>query len=435
MSAASQAPPTESIVNRVIVCPNCWEKFSAAGVLFVSEHNDLYGDPLLGANEHTRFLPTRFTVEGDGIDARGITCTQLACPKCHLRIPRMLLRVPPFMISVLGTPSSGKSFYLSAMTWKLREHLPQKFMVRFDDVDTSANRVLAQNEEALFLGKNPDELTALGDLIRKTELEGEQYNTVMHGSQPTRYLQPYLFYLHPQREHPNSAHSQDLSRLLVIYDNAGEHYLPGADKIDSPVTRHLAQSKLLLFLFDPTQDQRFRQACRGQTADPQFTATEKVSRQQLVLAEAADRVRKYANLRSLERYSRPLFVIVTKFDAWSNLLDGVDRTEPFIPSKSSDLHILDVPRVEEISRRLRKLLVELCPDIVNSAESFAEHVMYFPASAVGWQTEVNPANEKLSIRTRDTQPFGATVPLLYALGQFAAGLIPVPRRAKKDAST
>ncbi|HVA46442.1 MAG TPA: hypothetical protein VNH11_08715 [Pirellulales bacterium] len=50
----------------------------------MSQHPDLTGDPRLGGDHQQRFLPTRFTVEGDAIDTRGFPCNSLACPHCHL---------------------------------------------------------------------------------------------------------------------------------------------------------------------------------------------------------------------------------------------------------------------------------------------------------------------------------------------------------------
>ena len=94
------------------------------------------------------------------------------------------------------------------------------------------------------------------------------------------------------------------ARVLCVYDNAGESFLPGADTAASPVTRHLAQSRVLLFLFDPTQDMRFRRLCRGTTNDPQMLERserlerERPVRQETILAEAAQRVRRSTGLRS-----------------------------------------------------------------------------------------------------------------------------------------
>ena len=54
-----------------VTCPHCWETFPPEQVLWISEHVELLGDPMLGPERQQRFLPSRFTVDGDAIDARG----------------------------------------------------------------------------------------------------------------------------------------------------------------------------------------------------------------------------------------------------------------------------------------------------------------------------------------------------------------------------
>ena len=71
-----------------VTCPHCWETFPPEQVLWISEHVELLGDPMLGPERQQRFLPSRFTVDGDAIDAQGMTCRSLACPHCHLAVPR-----------------------------------------------------------------------------------------------------------------------------------------------------------------------------------------------------------------------------------------------------------------------------------------------------------------------------------------------------------
>ena len=75
---------------------------------------------------------------------------------------------------------------------------------------------------------------------------------------------PFLFSLRPGPGHP-AGQSPDLCRVLCLYDNPGEHFDTGADKTDQQTTRHLARSQVLIYLFDPTQDPRFRQKFREAT--------------------------------------------------------------------------------------------------------------------------------------------------------------------------
>ncbi len=284
---ASSTVPSIKLLSQV-TCPHCWERFPPDQVLWITEHVDLLGDPLLGPEQQQRFLPSRFTIEGDAIDSKGMTCRSLACPRCHLPVPRSMLEMEPLFLSILGGPASGKSYFLTSMTWQLRKLLPLEFSVAFTDADPAANRVLNECEESLFLNPRESEMTPLGNLIRKTELQGELYDTVGYGQQRVSYPRPFLFTMQPQARHMSADKAEASSRMLCLYDNAGEHFQPGQDTTSSPVTRHLAHSRAILFLFDPTQDKRFRAVCRSKDIGPAGTRDNRLSRQETLLNESAD---------------------------------------------------------------------------------------------------------------------------------------------------
>src|SRR5437667_12620553 len=107
-------PAVAQTLLRRTTCPHCWTKFAPADVLWISRHSDLLGDPRLGREEQQRFLPTRFDLDGNALDAKGFVCQNLACPKCHLSVPRALLETEPLCISILGTPACGKAYSLPA---------------------------------------------------------------------------------------------------------------------------------------------------------------------------------------------------------------------------------------------------------------------------------------------------------------------------------
>src|SRR3984957_11459257 len=148
-----------------VTCPHCWERFAPEDVLWISEHVDLLGDPLLGPERQQRFLPSRYTVQGDAIDSKGMTARSLACPRCHLSIPRAMLEMDSLFISILGAPACGKSYFLTAMTWQMRQLLPLHFKIAFTDADPESNRVLNECEEGLFLNPNESDVVPLAGLI------------------------------------------------------------------------------------------------------------------------------------------------------------------------------------------------------------------------------------------------------------------------------
>lgn len=304
-------------LQEAVTCPHCWEQFPPEEILWLSRHPDLEGDPHLGDNANRRFLPTRFTPNGQAIDMQGEICRDLACPTCHLQIPRALVEMAPFYISILGAPSSGKSYYLGTMTWRLREILRTRYYLGFEDADPEANEVLGEYENLLFLNSDMDSLVKLG----KTELEGELYQRVKFGEHEKTYPKPFVFAVRPLEEHPRHKRRAQVSRTLCLYDNAGEHFLPGADISSQPGTQHLALSESLFFLFDPTQHPRMRAKCLEVSNDPQLQGEHiKNYRQDYILLEAAKRIRDYSGLPQTEKYAKPLIVIVAKYDIWKSLL-------------------------------------------------------------------------------------------------------------------
>lgn len=435
------------IKNR-ITCPHCWSSFPPDQTLWVAQHPDLAGDPRLGSDHPKRFLPSRFNLQGDALDVRGFACHELACPKCHLSVPRAFFEMTPVFVSILGAPASGKSYFLAAMTWRLRRVLPTLFSLGFSDADPVFNHRLEEYESLQFLNPKQDELV----VIEKTDVQGDPYDSVLFGDQRVNYPRPFVFSVAPVGGHPNYLGAARAARVLCMYDNAGESFLPGADTAASPVTRHLARSRMLMFLFDPTQDMRFRKLCRGKTSDPQMLERserldrERPVRQETILAEAAQRVRHFAGLGQNQRHRRPLVVIVTKFDAWLPLLTDAlngssDHSEsasaladalrtarglphPWATSSRSQVAALDLSVVETISRALRSLLWRVSPEIVSVAEGFAGEVVYIPVSATGRSPERDPRSGALGFRPRDVKPVWAEVPLLYSMSRWMQGLVP-----------
>jgi hypothetical protein len=411
-----------------VTCPHCWEPFPPEQALWVSEHGDLLGDPLLGPERQQRFRPSRYTLEGDAIDAKGMTCRTMACPQCHLPIPRSMLEMEPLFLSILGAPASGKSYFLTSMTWQLRRVLPLHFQTAFTDADPASNRALNDCEESLFL--NPDEagVLPLGSLIRKTELQGELYDTVAYGQQMVNYPRPFLFTMQPQEGHTGGDPAR-LSRMLCLYDNAGEHFQPGQDTASSPVTRHLARSQAIVFVFDPTQDLRFRSVGRQADMAGASQSAARLSRQETILNEAAARIRRHAGLSQNAKYDRPVIVVLSKLDEWSHLLDYTDNGDPW--RSQGSLTGIDIEKIEARSGRLRAMMLQYCPETVTAVQSFAKDITYIAVSALGSRVESDPGTGLPGIRPRNIQPQWVTVPLLYAISRVLPALIPrLIRRTK-----
>jgi hypothetical protein len=416
-SAAQPLAPARRLSR--VTCPHCWHRFELAKILWISRHAELRGDQVLGAQEAVRFLPTRFTVEGQAIDAREMVCQELACPRCHLSIPIDLLEIEPLFLSIVGTPSSGKSYFLASMTWRLRQDMPSQFGISFSDADPLSNRSLKGYEETFFLQGDPDGLVGL----EKTQLEGGMYDDIKLGQQYISLPRPFLFTVRPTARHPNHAMASAINRVLCLYDNAGEHFRPGMDATAAPTTQHLAKARVLMLLYDPMQDPRFRDRCRTFSQDPQLTDKGRLDRQETILSEVSLRIRRYCSLSSTQKLERPLLVLVAKSDAWGPLLKDIDIiTEPYVV-RPGKLAALDVARVEMVSAKLKELMMSIAPDFVAAADDFCSHVVYIPVSALGGAPVSDPATGMLLVRPREIQPRWVTVPVLYSFAKWSTGLV------------
>ena len=420
-----------------VVCPSCWGVFDPADVAWISRHPALLGDVRLGPDAQERFLPSRFEARGFPLDARDQVCSEVACPHCHLGLPRLFLEMRSLFVSVVGAPASGKSYFLGAAVHQLRSVTGERFRLGMVDADPERNSLILDYEKALFQQRSLDTLCDVGDLIRKTQFGDGAAGTfaaINHGGMTIHRPRPFSYRLETRPGHPAHGEAGAGDRILCLYDNAGESYLPTRqDPHAEEVTAHLAQSRFILFVFDPLGDSRFLREARLQRQD--IRPPKDLSGQYEVLAEAARRVHQ---LRTGDRAAwPPLLVLVSKWDAWKELLPEVDMAEPIRPVSRSEVHGLDMERIERASDSLRALLARLCPNLVQTAESIGHEVRYLPVSALGATPTTQPGKFRPPspgdggtprpieyIKASQIRPAWVTVPFLYGLARFASKLVP-----------
>jgi hypothetical protein len=322
---------------------------------------------------------------------------------------------------MVGAPASGKTYLLSCMSWELRKHLPNYFQFHFSDADAETNRWINAQEETLFMGKNPEHPV----FLKKTELQGELYNQVVIQGMAVQLPSPSIFVLKPQEAHARyGSSSKLLTRNLILYDNAGEHFQPGMDTPGNPGTQHLMRSQAILFVFDPTSDPRIADRCRRISPHSQ-AALARPQRQEVLLTEMVNRMSRYRGLSEGAKIDIPLLVVVTKYDVWKDLLSWQPEQEPIRPSKHVNTAALDMDLVASASLAVRELLRQSCPEIVNIAESFSRYVFYIPVSALGHPPQLDSSSGAYVIRPADIRPWWVTAPFLVIMAEL--GFIPVLR--------
>jgi hypothetical protein len=412
-----------------IVCPHCWERFPPERCLWISTHGALVGDVRIGADQQKRFTPERFSVDGDAFDLHGSPCQDLACPKCHLIVPRACLEMQPIFMSMLGAPGSGKSVFLGAMTAELRRMLVRHFCLSFADADPVMNEHVIGYENALSTlssGAKHGDFVPIESRIAKTDAT-QFTDQVKFDSGDVLYPRPVIFTVQPSSGHTNEGKARRVARSVCFYDNAGESFTPGIDRTAQPFTRHLAEAQVLLIVIDPTQDADFQQAMNA--AGCELRACEWSHRQDSYIHESARRIRKFARKRETDKFPAPVIVILTKCDSWWDVL-GIDRPgDPWVRPKDLKFSALNVSTIEDVSAHCQEKLRSLCPLITNAIEGFASDVIYIPISAAGWSTTYDPETKKPAIKLgAEAQRHWVIVPFLYALRRVAPTLLAEVRR-------
>ena len=415
---------SSNLIEEKSVCPHCWHKFYADHACYISEHTELYGDPVLGENALRRFshLEIKSDRDGNPIDPKGWRMRERACPRCHLQIPLDVLTHRPKFVSIVGAPRSGKTYFLTAMLHYLRHELARYFDHTFEVCDYHDQDLFSRYAQKLFSPANPQEPT----LLEKTEREGELYNRVLSLDGAEVILpKPFIFSLQPVGSASGRSPKQS---SIVLYDNSGESFRFREDDTGKKrFTQHLGESDVVLFAFDLMLHPEARQRLGAISSDPQLTKL-KAEPQEDILTSVTQRIRKYRDIPPGKRLDVTLVVCVQKYDVWKTLL-------PFGSDADGELHLLDHSSIEyvkqhgiagldtqeinAISLLLRSLLHGFSANFVKSAEAHFERVRYFPVSALG----CSPTEEGdyLMIRPSQIQPYRVTHPMLWMLHEW--GLI------------
>ena len=406
----------------IITCPHCWVKFQLDKIHYISKHPSLMGDPVAGDYHQLRFLPTVFSEAGHAVDSTGEVCTDMACPNCHMRIPESIIDLDSMFYSIVGAPSSGKSYFLTAMIWELRKQLPEFFDLAFSDSDTVSNRVINEYERLLFLNPSPEKVVALP----KTDVAGDGFsNEVMLNNMdvPIALPLPFVFTLKPTDAHFKMEEDElknEGMKNLVLYDNAGEHFQPGEDTIHRPGTKHMVHSDGLIFLFDPVADTRMRIMCDQK--DPQLTVLkDKICNQGTLLTEMIGRIRKYKGIYAKNNSDIPLVISVTKYDIWKHLFpDDIAVRSPWTYDNKKMTYTLNYAYILNVSFHLRELLRKIAPEFIAMAESFSTNVYYLPSSSFGTPAEqensgMNNDDTFLGIRPQKMNPIWVSTPMILFL--------------------
>lgn len=390
-----------------VICPHCWQHFNSEQLIYIASHPSLMGDKVLGATAMKRFAPTKFNALGQALDEMGMVCTDVACPRCRLKIPLTVIDEKNFYFSLVGAPSSGKSYYLATLLNILRRTFANNFACSLLDVDPELNRVLDSYEETIFHASRRSEVAVLP----KTQQTGDDFvNVVELENIPVHLPKPFVYEL----KHLSSSEGKEDCNI-IFYDNAGEQFEPGADNMSNPGTRHLACSDGIIFIFDPLNDAIMRSKCNPD--EPQLQTDKHVYEQSKLLSEMIARIRRHRNLGTETKCGIPLVIAAGKFDAWKDLLDlPLEKYEMLerLPGKLSALWRKNT--VMDVSFALRELMLKYTPELVHTAEGFFDNVIFVPFSSFGCLASSSNSGQ-IGVVPENVKPVWAEEPFFALLAE------------------
>lgn len=382
-------------------CPYCRTVSDIGDVLSVSVSLNLLGDPVLGEGEQSRFAPTNFTDNGLAIDAEGGICTDIACPCCHMSIPQDLMQLDQVVMSVVGTAGAGKSVFLASSIWQCRQLLRQRFGVGFRDLAPKWNTWIRNYEAKLFFQQDNTKLQQ----IEKTDIQASNISRSVNLNGESVLLPTPSYF----RIDGGTNTDDDTEKSLVIYDCAGEHFLPENDVHSSLVTLHTLSADSILFLFDPSADPRMQPFLDRGCG----TASNFAQMQDVLLAELAAKSKKYTGNRGGRKLKQPLLFAISKAD----MLHKELPLEMDVYRKLEDGKMaLDVAALSELSEKTEAFLNRHVPDVVATARDISNEIWFFPLSALGH----NPLNE--GVRPCDIKPLWTEFPVVFTLAK--KGIVP-----------
>lgn len=380
-------------------CPYCRTVADIGDVLSVAVSPSLVGDAVLGEGEMSRFAPTNFTDNGLALDAEGGVCTEIACPCCHMSIPQDLMKMDQLVMSVVGTSGAGKSVYLTSAIWQCRQLLRMKFGVGFRDLAPAWNTWIRAYEEKLFFQQDGTVLQQ----IEKTDLQASNISRSVNLRGETVLLPtPSYFRI-------DGGIKDDAERCVVVYDCAGEHFLPGADVHSSLVTLHTLSADSILFLFDPSADPRLSSMLNRGSG----TASNHAQMQDVLLAELAAKSKKYMGNRSGRKLTQPLLFAVSKADMLQSELPM--DVEVYKMNDAGQM-ALDIAALRKVSDATEAFLDRTVPEVPAMARDISNDIWYMPISALGH----NPMKD--GVRPCDIHPVWAELPFVFTLAK--KGIIP-----------
>ena len=320
-----------------------------------------------------------------------------------------------YIYSIVGAPSSGKSYYLSVLIKQLKRFLFHKFEISFIDQDPEYNIQINEVIQTLFSARS-----AVEGRIIKTDMRGGNYKSVNRNGKEVDLPKPSIFNI-------SQTNVENTDSSIVFYDNAGEHFLPSHSGAEEFQILHVAKASCLFFLYDPLVNIDIRHDLSNIESD-QLKRKSDLDQQPSILAQMNVKISRVLGKPTSEKLKTPLAILIGKCDIWHSLVPNWGKIADPIGNKN----VLHQTVIDSNSNIIRDFMNEYAPDIVATAERISLDVRYFPFSSFGHKPkEYKFVDQKEDIEVTDIapdpsriKPYMIEIPTVWALSKTIPDLIP-----------
>lgn len=408
------------MASKQIICPYCYAEFNNTEALYQcdSEERNVDGEYRCPRMEVTlpdksEIMIRRVWPQKSGLSTRlfgpklnsmhcptcGYLSRRFVCKNCYNWLPTDIIEKGSQIISVIGSPSSGKTNYIVALIKQLQDH-GYKLHLQVTPSQTYRDGHKEESTQNLYNGMKStlfDQKTVLSKTVKdKKDI-------------------PWIFRLEQPKTGKNI--------YLVFYDTAGERFMEDVKKN----AKYFLKSSAIIVTLDILSIPKIKEVLQNKEGD---TITGNPSDKSFT-----DLMHALVNLMSEEEkykqyffYKKPVAFVFTKFDAvLENAGDLNFNTDEFIMGKTPiDSEFIkskkfDLNKIDNISEVISSTLEEEWEQ--GAFKQFTEkweNSKFFGVSAFGTMPDENEMLPKI-------KPYRVMDPLVWILHQLGEFDIPVKK--------
>lgn len=376
------------LFSKPIICPYCFSSFPSKKLLwrcnsyFCQKKEKLEEDEKFHTYHQAAELKQPHILGKKVKVSRGYAkCDQCQeetnvriCPECHSKLPDSKENI---IVSIIGAPGAGKSYYVGTLLRQLRSHIC-KF-----------------NCSLMFTTKDDEELYSRkfninfehGRVLDKTQRPSDENNFVGANM-------PILCDIQDKN---------NVTRTFTFFDAAGENF--DDEAIMRAVAKYLEHSTAILLLLDPLQIEAVQGAIKAENPGANIRENEKIISYEEILHNVVNVLRAQLHLPKDAKINIPLAIAFSKWDYIENT-SSLHRNDSIIANPSPHFtQGFDVADCENVSIEVASRLSEWgYENFLNTVNQNFKDYRFFAFSAIGAAPEPDGKIPKI-VSKRVEDPF------------------------------